>query len=286
MSAPVFHRRPDPGYVRLGDALVKSAGVLPDPTPQFRANLRARLVATAERDGIGATAPRPYRRAPLVSRIRARGAILAGLAAGTLFVSGMSAASGSALPGNPLYPVKRSTESARLTLASSDVERGQLYLDFARTRLTEAQSLGGRGPGLSSMLDEMDSETRAGAKLLTQAAQDRHDRIGLDVIDAFLARQRAGLGRLGDSVRVRRSLTLLDEIAQRSRQLRAELAGGAGPGGAPNNRPGTNTGPVPHPQATGGGSTGNPSPGPSSSDPSTSPSGLLSTLNGILGGGH
>jgi hypothetical protein len=286
VSAPVFHRRGDPGYVRLSDALVKAAGVLPDPTPQFRADLRARLVATAEQDGIGATAPQPSRRAPLFSRTRARGAILVGLAAGTLFVSGMSAASGNALPGDPLYPVKRSTESARLTLASSDVERGQLYLDFARTRLTEAQSLGGHRPGLSGTLDEMDSETRAGVKLLTQTAQERHDRIGLDVIDAFLARQRAGLDRLGDSVRLRQSLALLDEIAQRSRQVRAELAGGAGPGGAPNNRPGTDTGPGPHPQATGGGSTGNPSPGPSSPAPSTSPSGLLSTLNGVLGGGH
>ena len=46
-------------------------------------------------------------------------------------VSGMSAASENAMPGDALYGVKRSTERAQLALASSEVNRGQLFLDFA-----------------------------------------------------------------------------------------------------------------------------------------------------------
>src|SRR5207245_7569974 len=99
---------------------------------------------------------------PVVGGKRARGAVLVGLAAGTLALSGMSAASGNAMPGDPLYGVKRSTESARLALAGSDISRGQLYLEFARNRLAEAQAIGPNGAGLSGMLDDMDAETRDG----------------------------------------------------------------------------------------------------------------------------
>ena len=41
------------GYVRLGTALVRSVGVTSGPSEDFRTSLRAMLVATAERDGIG-----------------------------------------------------------------------------------------------------------------------------------------------------------------------------------------------------------------------------------------
>ena len=87
------------GYVRLGTGLVRTAGVVAGPSDEFRTSLRAMLVATAERDGIGATsgeAPETGKRAvpirPVVGGKRARGAVLVGLAAGTLALSGMSAA--------------------------------------------------------------------------------------------------------------------------------------------------------------------------------------------------
>jgi hypothetical protein len=118
--------------------------------PEFRVGLRAMLVATAERDGIGRTAvteSEPAEVAPGRTglkatlfgqggrRIRTRGAIVIGVAAGALAVSGISAASENASPGDALYGVKRSTERAQLAMAGSDVTRGQLSLDFARNRL-------------------------------------------------------------------------------------------------------------------------------------------------------
>jgi uncharacterized protein DUF5667 len=322
MSTSVFHRRRAErlaqlldgasgthdqqlaGYVRLSNALVRSAGVLPTPNPEFRASLRAQLVATAERDGIGVAAldepesggKRARTGPPLVTRGRAKGAILVGLAAGTLALSGMSAASGNAMPGDPLYSVKRSTESARLALAGTDVGRGQLYLEFARNRVAEAQTMGTRAQGLSAMLDDMDEESRDGVRLLTQAAIDRHDRTGLDLIDAFVPQQRADLTKLGDSARIRQSLALLDQIAARSAQLRPDLACGAGVGSTdslgavPRTCPtgtGKGAGPAPRPEVTGlpggtagagGQSTGTTHPSPSSSG------GLLGDLGRILGG--
>src|SRR4051794_38705086 len=251
MTTSVFHRRRmerlaqlledsrsthDPqlaGYVRLTDALTESAGVLPGPTPEFRVTFRAQLMATAEREGIGSAAvddepayvgrrarPAP----PLVTRGRVKGAILVGLAAGTLALSGMSAASGNAMPGDPLYGVKRSTETARLALTGSDIERGRLHLEFAHNRLQEASAIGPRGTGLAGMLDAMDAETRDGVRLLTTTSMARHDRTGLDLVDAFVPQQRADLMRLGDSARIRQSLALLDQISTRSGQLRPLLA--------------------------------------------------------------
>jgi hypothetical protein len=225
-----WQARPDTqltGYVQLGDRLRGTAGLLAEPCEEFRAGLRARLLATAEREGIGHDAveqpPGPIiasRRAPLVVGRRARGAVLVGLAAGTFALAGVSAISGGALPGDPLYGVKRSTENARLALSGSDASKGQLYLQFARNRLHEARGTGVPGRG---GLDDMDSETRDGVRLLLTDALGRHDSTALDAIDGFVAAQRAELVRFGGDERVLRSVALLDRIAARSATVRASL---------------------------------------------------------------
>jgi hypothetical protein len=209
---------------------------------EFRDGLRAMLMATAEREGIGVKAkdplPETNRRAALRSlrrpggsrpavsrRTRTRGAIVVGLAAGTLALSGMSAASGDAIPGDALYSVKRSTEKAQLALAGSDVSRGQLYLEFARTRLDEAQAV--KDPaGLTSVLDDMDGETLQGVRLLTSTAMARKETAGLDAVDAFVTSQRGAADSLKGAAngeartRATKSVTLLDEIDRRSKALR------------------------------------------------------------------
>lgn len=199
---------------------------------EFRTGLRAMLVATAEREGIGQTATAeqpqqtPVRQRRFVRAPRARTAVLAGVAVGAVTFAGMSTASENTVPGDMLYGVKRSTERAQLALASSDVGRGELYLDFARTRLDEAQSMSG---GLDRVLDDMDRETVQGVKLLTGVAAGRTDDAALAAIDGFIDSQLVGLtelaGRVGsdDVVRVQESLYLLDQIADRSAELRQAL---------------------------------------------------------------
>jgi hypothetical protein len=210
---------------------------------EFRVGLRAMLVATAERDGIGDAAPDDS--APAAApeargvrglvigrggrRIRARGAIVIGVAAGALAVSGISAASENASPGDALYGVKRSTERAQLAMAGSDVSRGQLSLDFAKTRLTEAASMAGDAAGFGGVLDDMDNDTRQGVRLLDTSAVARRDVRPLATVDAFVNRQRQTLMPVMDKLspanqeRAASSLALLDSAGRRADDLRAGL---------------------------------------------------------------
>jgi hypothetical protein len=211
---------------------------------EFRTGLRAMLVATAERDGIGALAAAPVESAHSVApqsrrggaiargtgrRIRARGAIVIGVAAGAIAVSGLSSASENAAPGDALYGVKRSTERAQMALAGSDVTRGQLSLDFARTRLAEAAALDGDNPAFATVLQDMDNDTKQGVRLLTTSAVARKDKAPLDAIDRFVTAQRRTMNPLldklstGNNERALASMTLLDNIDRRARGLRAGI---------------------------------------------------------------
>jgi len=55
--------------------------------------------------------------------------------------SGAVAASGSALPGDPLYGLKRTVEDVRLQSASSPTQRGELQHEFEQRRVGEANEL-------------------------------------------------------------------------------------------------------------------------------------------------
>ena len=210
---------------------------------EFRTGLRAMLVATAEREGVGAPAAAKKETTgsatrtrgsllPAVTarRARARGAILVGIAAGAVALSGISAASENAVPGDALYGMKRSTERAQLALTGSDISRGQLFLDFARTRLDEAATVHHDRIGFSAVLDDMDADTRQGVRLLTTVAVQRSDPAGLDAVNAFLTGQRQAVSGLLDRAdhverdRTRRSLALLDAVRKRSDALRTAIA--------------------------------------------------------------
>jgi len=58
---------------------------------------------------------------------------------------GMLAASVNALPTGFFYPVKTTTEQARLMLTTSPVDRAELQLEYASRRLDEMTSMAGRG---------------------------------------------------------------------------------------------------------------------------------------------
>ncbi|MBX6750335.1 MAG: hypothetical protein IRY85_11815 [Micromonosporaceae bacterium] len=162
-------------------------------------------------------------------RSHGRLAVLIGLATGALALSGVSAASGGALPGDPLYSVKRSGEQAQLMLAGSDAARGRLHLDFAHTRLNEARHVAPEEVG--AVLAEMDRDVLEGARLLFSAAVESGDVSLIDAVAAFVAQQRPGLLELHASVRlpddpVRASLDLVDAVEARANELRAALANG------------------------------------------------------------
>lgn len=235
--------------VTLGRQIGATEPVEATVDPGFRSGLRAMLVSTAEREGIGATATgaEPVgRRAvggatgrnsflPAVTarRARARCAILVGVAAGAIAVSGISAASENAVPGDALYGMKRLTERAQLASTGSDLSKGQLFLEFARTRLVEADTLRGDHAAFAAVLDDMDADTRDGVQLLTTTTAQQGGTAALDALDTFLDGQRRAVGGLLDGAsraereRTRHSLALLDTVEGRSAALRAALACGA-----------------------------------------------------------
>jgi hypothetical protein len=217
----------------------------PDPDPEFRTGLRAMLMAKIERDGIGTQAAeraahaanraalagktQPVRQVPTGAG-RTRAAVLIGVTAGALALSGVSAASTKALPGQPLYPVKLSSERAQLALAGTDLSRGRLRLEFARVRMSEA----GLVPPdlLARVLGDMDAETRQGVRLLTLTAAQQRDPAAVELVLEFVDRQRAALDDLRRSLgpagatvaSLDASARLLDAVATRAKELRSAIA--------------------------------------------------------------
>ncbi|MFH8614583.1 DUF5667 domain-containing protein [Streptomyces sp. NPDC017979] len=156
-------------------ALATGLGELPKPDldPEVKVVQRAQLVAAMEamfKEGAagasagegsaGPTVPeqrksgRGAHRASPFRRLRPRSRWSKGLAAGGLTVGvaagafgGVAAASSDALPGDSLYGLKRGMEDIRRGMADGDSDRGELYLDQASTRLSEARRLMERGRG-------------------------------------------------------------------------------------------------------------------------------------------
>jgi hypothetical protein len=211
----------------LGTAAALSATRAPAGAtidPAYRDRLRTRLVAVMDVQGVAPASP-PVRRRRIPRRVVIAGPALAGV----LALSGVGAASSGAVPGDALYGVKRSTESAQLTLATSDVNRGRLFLDFARKRMAEATAVAADEAALRKSLDDMDEASRNGVRLLGQAAVDGQDRAPLDAIDGFVLAQRADLTSvvprldLAQRDRALDSLVLLEQIQARSLELRGSL---------------------------------------------------------------
>ena len=207
-------------------------------------------MAVAADEGIGATARHRASavvpendRPPVLDEMfprRPRGgrriAIVAALLTGTVAVSGVSAASGNALPGETLYNVKRSTERAQLALAGDDVGRAQLHLEFARTRIQEATDVGGDPEAAAEALTDAAGELRSGVSLLGEAAVADEDETPLDYIDLFTNEHRLILETMiaeldGEASEAGMDLlALVDDAAVRSVDLRGALPC-TGPGG-------------------------------------------------------
>ncbi|MDH6121332.1 DUF5667 domain-containing protein [Kitasatospora sp. GAS204B] len=177
----------------LDTAEALTAIAAPAMDAEVRTVQRATLLAAFEQHaagGLAALSPgrerRRRHRAERVGQRRRWGRRFAitGLVAGVTVGSfaGVSAASSGALPGDPLYGMKRGLEGLRLDMAGSDAERGALLLDQASARLAEARSLVGQGGGpdglsqstvqrLNSALRDMHAEAAKGRDLLRAVYQ-------------------------------------------------------------------------------------------------------------------
>jgi hypothetical protein len=156
-------------------------------------------------------------------------AVLVGVGVGTLALSGISAASGDAMPGDALYGLKRSQESAQIAIASGPTAKAKLDLDFAAIRLGEAEVIRTNSHELSTTLGDMDGSTDEGVQLLFKQAIKTRSTDPLGTVDTFLAHQDDGLKTLlagvvgADKSRVRSSLTHVEVLQYRSANIRTTI---------------------------------------------------------------
>ncbi|MER6781724.1 MULTISPECIES: DUF5667 domain-containing protein [unclassified Streptomyces] len=200
--------------------------------PEVKVVQRAQLVAAMEamvmeeRAGGGAASDpqvpeqrtgRGAHRATSLRKLRPRSRWSKGIAAGGLTVgvaagafSGVAAASTDALPGDSLYPVKRGMEDLKLGMADEDADRGELYLDQASNRLSEARRLMERGRSgaldheslgaIRRALDGMKHDAAEGHRLL-QAAYERDGSLGpIQTLSSFSRSHRDAWGRLREKL--------------------------------------------------------------------------------------
>ncbi|MFB9467429.1 DUF5667 domain-containing protein [Streptomyces cinereospinus] len=217
-------------------ALASGLGALPKPAldPEVKVVQRARLVAQFEamlREGGGAASDpavpeqrsargRGAHRAAPLGKIRPRTRLAKGLTAGGLSVGvaasafgGVAAASGDALPGDSLYGLKRGIEDFKRGLADGDDERGQMFLDQASTRLSEARRLMERGRGghldheslgeIRRALSGMTHDASEGHRLLTAAYERDPGSLGpIQALSAFSHSHRDAWGALRERLPV------------------------------------------------------------------------------------
>jgi hypothetical protein len=168
----------------------------------------------------------------------ARGRIVVAAAAALcllMSLSGMSLLlSRDALPGDTLYAFKRSAESAELGLTFGDESRALKHLEFASARMSEIERLAaqadGSGTGGSgaaqflAALDDFDSDTIAGTRLLTGLAADG-DLDHLSSLHGWAQQQQERLDDVRAALpadaasRIDSTLALLEQVQQRAAAL-------------------------------------------------------------------
>ncbi|MFI6098785.1 DUF5667 domain-containing protein [Lentzea sp. NPDC051213] len=181
------------------------------------------------------TAPPPEKPLVLssVRRVGARGRLAVAAAAVLcllMSLGGMSVLlSRDALPGDPLYGVKRTAEGASLGLTFDDESRALKHLEFAASRMTEMETLAERSSTASdhlTALADMDADAVEGARQLTTYATSSDERALPSLRDWALA-QYMKLGTLRPRLpgeagpHADTTMWLLASIAQRAHDLAA-----------------------------------------------------------------
>ncbi|MFL6140160.1 MAG: DUF5667 domain-containing protein [Frankiaceae bacterium] len=206
----------DPQVAALA-ALAGSLRRLPaGPAPEFRDQLRRRLVAVAAVSApAAAPVAAPARPRPVTAPAAGRWRMATAAVAAVTLLAGVSVGATTSLPGSPLYGLKRTAERVQLAVAGSDYARGVRELQFAASRLSEVADLAGRhalatGPGpalpgtaslgylataapatarIADALATMDDETAKGAQYLARDYEARHRAEALTTLHAFSVRQ-------------------------------------------------------------------------------------------------
>jgi hypothetical protein len=138
-----------------------------------------------------------------------------------LAVTGLTSASANSLPGDRLYPVKRTVEDVRLALASPN-SQASLHVDFAGRRINEFEELLlKRREYYPRALADASSELNSALNLL---AEGHGSRASLDPQVADLAHQQARLVERADALKLSRAQRhQLEQIAGDNKIIQQRL---------------------------------------------------------------
>jgi len=210
--------------------LLRSAAATSGPDAAARERMRARILAADPPTASGVTLLKPRRRSSARGRLAVAAAAALCL---VLSLAGMSLLlSRDALPGDALYGMKRTAESASLGFTFGDESKALKRLEFAAARLAEMETLadqyGDDGPlgGYLTALTDFDADAAAGSRELSTVGANSDER----VLGTLAEWSQAQTRRLSDlrprlpEAAVTRSATSLDllaRMAQRMADLRA-----------------------------------------------------------------
>lgn len=123
----------------LETAMATRKAVAVQPSPEFRERARQQFYAALRQ------MPAQKKRAGFSWGRQPQWATVVAVVLAVLLVSsGTVAAASSSMPDQPLYPVKRATEQARLALTPSPLRKAELYARLADRRVVEIVYLAGK----------------------------------------------------------------------------------------------------------------------------------------------
>jgi hypothetical protein len=179
--------------VRFVEGLCEAA--VAEPSPMFRESLRTLLMTEAET----VLVPQPDK----ARTVRRRVAGLTAAMVASAGVIGIVASSASAVPGEMLYPVKRSVESVELTLHRDDASRGSLQLAQASERLAEARELSANGGSerlIVETLDDFSAQAGSGSASLFSDFTDSGEKKSILTVNDFAITATANLSALSSQL--------------------------------------------------------------------------------------
>jgi hypothetical protein len=215
-------------HERVADLLRRSADAV-GPTPRERERMRLRVLAEFKAMDFEAP-PAPVRDLPV--RSTAPGRLMVAMAAALCLILALGAMSlllsRDALPGDPLYAIKRTAESASFGLAFDDAAKARKHLEFATARIDEMEGMAARGNtpigSYLTALTDFDTDAAAGSRLLTVLSTNG-DGSGLTYLRDWAKQQSQRLKTLRPSLpeRADTSADLLNAITERADALIARL---------------------------------------------------------------
>jgi len=125
--------------LKTSHAIIQKSSAI-QPAPEFKARVYSRLMAmsyTREEKAERSKRTPAWHRKWLLAIATVLVVLLVGV--------GTVAASTSALPGKPLYPIKLAGEQVRLTLAFSDIDKAKLHIQFSERRAIEIAEMASQG---------------------------------------------------------------------------------------------------------------------------------------------